>query len=174
MACAVVLDGKRLQMSTGETEQEHILALEQGELMINWEHHRAGLGQAVEITSGADRHASSTSLEPSSQDACSCGCQSLRHLGPYMWLCTADLLSTVASLMPSIMLDEAFRVHLSRGIPALLFSCQAGTPRSSLGRHLQTLTVAMPTCRHAVRGGIPDPCWHPGRGRCGAARLHQL
>ena len=52
--CAVVLDGKRLQMSTGETEQEHILALEQGELMINWEHHRAGLGQAVEITSGAD------------------------------------------------------------------------------------------------------------------------
>ncbi|CAK0784477.1 hypothetical protein CVIRNUC_007681 [Coccomyxa viridis] len=47
----VVLDGKRLQMSTGETEQEHILALEQGELMINWEHHRAGLGQAVEITS---------------------------------------------------------------------------------------------------------------------------
>ena len=57
MACAVVLDGKRLQMSTGETEQEHILALEQGELMINWEHHRAGLGQAVEITSGADRHA---------------------------------------------------------------------------------------------------------------------
>ena len=54
VACAVILDGKRLQMSTGETEQEHILALEQGELMINWEHHRAGLGQAVEITSGAD------------------------------------------------------------------------------------------------------------------------
>ena len=54
VTCAVVLDGKRLQMSTGETEQEHILALEQGELMINWEHHRAGLGQAVEITSGAD------------------------------------------------------------------------------------------------------------------------
>ena len=54
LACAVILDGKRLQMSSGETEQEHILALEQGELMINWEQHRAGLGQAVEITSGAD------------------------------------------------------------------------------------------------------------------------
>ena len=72
MPCAVILDGKRLQMSTGETEQEHILALEQGELMINWEHHRAGLGQAVEITSGADRHACLASLKPSAKGAYMC------------------------------------------------------------------------------------------------------
>ena len=77
----MVLDGKRLQMSTGETEQEHILAMEQGELMINWEHHRAGLGQAVEITSGADRPASLTSLESSSQSACMRGCWTLRCWG---------------------------------------------------------------------------------------------
>ena len=47
------LDGKRLRMSNGETEQEHILALESGELMLLWQLHRPDVGQAVEITSGA-------------------------------------------------------------------------------------------------------------------------
>ena len=80
MACAVVLDGKRLQMSAGETEQEHILALEQGELMINWEHHRAGLGQAVEITSGAPDTPSSHLIKPvfsGRMHACMLGIQTL-------------------------------------------------------------------------------------------------
>jgi hypothetical protein len=48
----VTLDGKRLEMLAGETEQEHIMALEKGELMLQWEQHRIGVGQAVEITSG--------------------------------------------------------------------------------------------------------------------------
>jgi hypothetical protein len=50
---AVYLDGKRLQMANGETEQEHILALESGELMLLWQLHRPDMGNAVEITSGA-------------------------------------------------------------------------------------------------------------------------
>lgn len=52
MCHAVTLDGKRLEMLAGETEQEHIMALEKGELMLQWEQHRPGVGQAVEITSG--------------------------------------------------------------------------------------------------------------------------
>ena len=47
------LDGKRLRMSNGETEQEHILAMDSGELMVLWQLHRPDVGQAVEITSGA-------------------------------------------------------------------------------------------------------------------------
>ena len=46
------LDGQRLKMAKGETEQEHIMALEHGELMLQWEMHRPDMGQAVEITSG--------------------------------------------------------------------------------------------------------------------------
>ena len=54
MCHAVTLDGKRLEMLAGETEQEHIMALEKGELMLQWEQHPCspGVGQAVEITSG--------------------------------------------------------------------------------------------------------------------------
>ena len=48
----MTLDGKRLEMLAGETEQEHIMALEKSELMLQWEQHRPGVGQAVEITSG--------------------------------------------------------------------------------------------------------------------------
>ena len=51
-ATAVYLDGQRLKMAKGETEQEHIMALEHGELMLQWEMHRPDMGQAVEITSG--------------------------------------------------------------------------------------------------------------------------
>ena len=117
MACAVVLDGKRLQMSAGETEQEHILALEQGELMINWEHHRAGLGQAVEITSGADRPAFFSPHQTRLFRAHAC--EYVGHsdfgvleLGP----CAADQLSMADLLMPSTMLDQAFVVHRSHGM----------------------------------------------------------
>ncbi len=49
---AVYLDGKRLQMAVGETEQEHIMGLEAGELMLLWQLHRPDMGQAVEITTG--------------------------------------------------------------------------------------------------------------------------
>ena len=48
----MTLDGKQLEMLAGETEQEHIMALEKGELMLQWEQHRIGVGQAIEITSG--------------------------------------------------------------------------------------------------------------------------
>lgn len=51
-ACAVRLDGVRLEMFQGETEQEHIMALGHGELVLFWELHRDGVSQAVEITSG--------------------------------------------------------------------------------------------------------------------------
>ena len=48
----MTLDGKRLEMLAGKTEQEHIMALEKGELMLQWEQHRIGVGQAVKITPG--------------------------------------------------------------------------------------------------------------------------
>lgn len=47
------LDGQRLRMVEGENEQEHILALERGELMLQWNLFRPDVGNAVEITSGA-------------------------------------------------------------------------------------------------------------------------
>lgn len=54
MLCAAVyLDGKRLQMAVGENEQEHILGLESGELMLLWQLHRPDIGSAVEISTGA-------------------------------------------------------------------------------------------------------------------------
>ncbi|BDA48425.1 hypothetical protein COCOBI_12-1040 [Coccomyxa sp. Obi] len=46
----VYLDGKQLQMVAGENEQEHIMGLESGELMLLWELNRPDAGQAVEIT----------------------------------------------------------------------------------------------------------------------------
>ena len=51
-AAAVYLDGKRLQMALDENEQEHILGLESGEMMLLWQLHRPDAGHAVEITTG--------------------------------------------------------------------------------------------------------------------------
>ncbi|BDA44598.1 hypothetical protein COCOBI_06-0740 [Coccomyxa sp. Obi] len=48
----VYLDGKRLQMAVGENEQEHIMGLESGELMLLWQLNRPDTGAAVEITTG--------------------------------------------------------------------------------------------------------------------------
>jgi hypothetical protein len=36
MYAAVTLDSKRLEMLTGETEHEHIMALKKGKLMLQW------------------------------------------------------------------------------------------------------------------------------------------
>lgn len=47
------LDRQRLHMAEGENEQEHILALERGELMVQWNLFRPDVGNAVEVTSGA-------------------------------------------------------------------------------------------------------------------------
>ncbi|KAK9908491.1 hypothetical protein WJX75_008624 [Coccomyxa subellipsoidea] len=46
----VYLDGKQLRMAADENEQEHILGLESGEMMLLWQLHCPGMGQAVEIT----------------------------------------------------------------------------------------------------------------------------
>ena len=40
-------------MAADENEQEHILGLESGEMMLLWQLHCPGMGQAVEITTGA-------------------------------------------------------------------------------------------------------------------------
>ncbi len=40
-------------MEPNECEQEHIMALEQGEMMLLWQLHRPNAGQAVQITTGA-------------------------------------------------------------------------------------------------------------------------
>jgi hypothetical protein len=53
LAAAVYLDGKRLRMEPNESEQEHIMAVEQGEMMLLWQLHRPDAGQAVQITTGA-------------------------------------------------------------------------------------------------------------------------
>lgn len=58
---AVFLDGKRLEMAVGENEQEHIMGLESGELMLLWQLNRPDAGEAVEITTGA--HTLSSCLE---------------------------------------------------------------------------------------------------------------
>jgi hypothetical protein len=50
-------------MAAGENEQEHILALESGELMLLWQLHRPDMGNAVEITSGAHTPACTLLLE---------------------------------------------------------------------------------------------------------------
>ena len=60
VCCAVFLDGRQLRMAADENEQEHILALASGELMLLWQLHRPDVGEAVEITSGT----SSTTLQP--------------------------------------------------------------------------------------------------------------
>ncbi|EIE21380.1 hypothetical protein COCSUDRAFT_56599 [Coccomyxa subellipsoidea C-169] len=46
----VSLDGTQLEMAEDENEQEHILGLESGEMMLLWQLHCPGMGQAVEIT----------------------------------------------------------------------------------------------------------------------------
>lgn len=55
MAClaAVTLDDVLLRMERGENEQEHILPLEYGEMMLLWQRHCPALGQVVEINTGA-------------------------------------------------------------------------------------------------------------------------
>ena len=49
---AVFLDGQRLRMAPSESEQEHVMALEQGELLLLWQLHRPDAGQALQITTG--------------------------------------------------------------------------------------------------------------------------
>ena len=61
------MDGKRLQMAVGETEQEHIMGLEAGELMLLWQLHRPDMGQAVEITTGECDLLDSTQLVPATR-----------------------------------------------------------------------------------------------------------
>ena len=58
-------------MAADENEQEHILALASGELMLLWQLFRPDVGQAVEITSGAPR-IRSLCCRPSSCRCLSC------------------------------------------------------------------------------------------------------
>ena len=46
------MNGERLEMTRGETELELIPFVEGGELLLLWQLHREGLGNAVEITTG--------------------------------------------------------------------------------------------------------------------------
>ena len=48
----MTVNGERLTMTKGETELEMIPYVEGGELVIVWQKHREGLGNAVEITTG--------------------------------------------------------------------------------------------------------------------------
>ena len=47
---AVIMNGKPLVMTKGETELELIPFVEGGELLVLWQKHREGLGNTVEIT----------------------------------------------------------------------------------------------------------------------------
>ena len=40
-------------MEPNEEEQEHIMAVEQGEMMLLWQLHRPDMGQALQITTGS-------------------------------------------------------------------------------------------------------------------------
>ena len=149
--------------------------------MINWEHHRAGLGQAVEITSGADRHAFFSPHQTRLFRAHACvyvghADFGVLELGP----CAGTLCCRPAVYGRS---PNAFK-HARSGLHGALVPwhafqrwcqvCRASKTWVPTERDQKTLTVALPVCRHALRGGIPDPCRHPGRGWCCAARLHQL
>ena len=54
-APAVIMNGEPLVMTKGETELELIPFVEGGELMVLWQKHREGLGEAVEITTSEPR-----------------------------------------------------------------------------------------------------------------------
>lgn len=74
--CAVTVNGERLTMTKGETELEMIPYVEGGELVIVWQKHREGLGNAVEITTGVPP----TSSLP--QNSCrGCGSQAVAASG---------------------------------------------------------------------------------------------
>jgi len=51
----VTLDGKPITMPAEQTEMDHIVesADVNAELTINWQKHRADLGEAVELQTGA-------------------------------------------------------------------------------------------------------------------------
>ena len=48
----MTVNGERLEMTRGETELELLPFVERGELLLLWQLHREGLGNAVEITTG--------------------------------------------------------------------------------------------------------------------------
>jgi hypothetical protein len=50
--CAVRMNGEQLTMTKGETELEMVPYVEGGEMVLLWQKHREGLGNAVEITTG--------------------------------------------------------------------------------------------------------------------------
>ena len=52
---AVTMNGEPVAMTKGETELELIPFVEGGELLVMWQAHREGLGEAVEITTSAPR-----------------------------------------------------------------------------------------------------------------------
>lgn len=57
---AVSVNGEPLVMTKGETELEMVPYVEGGELVMLWQKHREGLGNAVELTTGAHISSSGT------------------------------------------------------------------------------------------------------------------
>jgi len=49
---AVSMNGEDLTMTKGETELEMVPYVEGGEMVLVWQKHREGLGNAIEITTG--------------------------------------------------------------------------------------------------------------------------
>lgn len=60
MTVAVSVNGEPLVMTKGETELEMVPYVEGGELVMLWQKHREGLGNAVELTTGAHISSSGT------------------------------------------------------------------------------------------------------------------
>ena len=54
-AHVVIMNGEAVAMTKGETELELIPFVEGGELLVLWQAHREGLGEAVEISTSAPR-----------------------------------------------------------------------------------------------------------------------
>ena len=46
------MNGEALNMTKGETELEIVPFVDTGEMVVYWQKHREGLGNAVEITTG--------------------------------------------------------------------------------------------------------------------------
>ena len=88
--CAVFVNGEQLTMTKGETELEMIPYVEGGEMVILWQKHREGLGNAIEITTGQSYiHSHASVLAPPLCNPCA----TFPCMSQFTWSWTTHLYS---------------------------------------------------------------------------------
>ena len=153
---AVTLNGKALQLPRSAADLEVIPYVERGEFLLLWQRHREGLGNAVELTTGALAAHARIISEP---------CWHKLHLYAY-------------ALYP-VLLDQLYNAQFfcRNGFYAMSY-CLAAT-----GMHIAVLSMlrgdggltGVPVlCRPAAGGCVDHASWHRRRGRRRAAGLPQF